>query len=560
MRWSNFISILAFIVLLVIPVTANAVEFEISDVQIDVYLKENGHVDVVEKHTYDFDGKFNGISREISPKKGSSIDRFEAYENGKLLKVEKKGQLYKVYRSGKNETVRFELHYQIGNGVEKYEDGAQFYWPFFDKRNETDYGKLKISVHPPAKAMDVDYLGYDAAYGKGVLEADGVVVFDFGKVPDSTNGDIRVIYEPSLFSSINAEKGTIRDALKADKEKIEEDRTAFLTAQKSMGKVGSYSIIAFVAFLFGLLVYMVMKRKDNREMVHSLMEDGFIPKETLSMPATIYYTHPSGLGPEVMSASLLDLIRKGYVKQVTDESFGLLHTSGVNNHEAALIDLLFNEVGDGEQFTLEDLKTYTKDEENHESYSNTLHTWKTAILQEVKDAQLYEEKIGLRWSAGLLSIALIPVIVQLGRYEVYLSMAILIGLALVGLCIAFFYKPRNLKGLQIKEEWKRFRKHFEQVSAEEWERLPVDDKYRAYIYGIGVKDGKLEKLYNEFERAEQRSDRKNDHYYAAYNPMFMTQTFATANNDASPSSSGSSTSISSGGGGVGGGGGGSGAF
>lgn len=559
MKWHKLISIWVFLMLFMIPVTAYAVDFEISDVQIDVHLKADGNADVIEKHTYEFDSKFNGITREIFPKSGSSITRFEAYENGKPLKVEKEKELYKVHRSGKKEAVLFELHYQIINGVEKYEDGAQFYWPFFDKRNEAAYGDMKITVHPPDKATDVDYLGYDAAYEKGSLAAEGVVVFDLGEVPDGVNGDIRVIYEPSLFPNAEMKKGTVRDALKADERKIEEDRALFLAKQQDMKNVGSYTLPGFAAVLLGILLYIFMKRKGTKTAAQSLLEDHFVPTETLSMPATIYYTNPYGIGPELMSAALLDLIRKGYVKQVSEEAFELVDGSRTNEHEAALIDLLFSKVGNGNQFTIEGLKTYTENEENHEAYGNGLALWKNAVAKEVKDAGFKDKSVGLRWWTGLLSIAIIPIIVQLGRYEVYPSMAILIVLVLIGLSTALFYSPRNLQGFRVKEEWQRFRKRFEQASAAEWNELPVDDKYRGYIYGIGVKEGKLEQLYDEFKNAERRSERSSDTYSIYYNPIFMTQSFTMADTNAAVSTSSSSTSSSSGGG-VGGGGGGSGAF
>ena len=47
----------------------------------DAFLQENGNVDVKETHTYDFIGEFNGITREIIPKKGTSITGFKATEN-----------------------------------------------------------------------------------------------------------------------------------------------------------------------------------------------------------------------------------------------------------------------------------------------------------------------------------------------------------------------------------------------------------------------------------------------------------------------------------------------
>src|SRR5690606_17568713 len=117
---------------------ALAVEYSISEVVIDAQVNSDGTVSVVEHHIYEFEDDFNGITREIVPKEGSSIQKFSGYENGQELEVEREGDLYKVFRAGDDETVSFELRYEIQDAVDKFEDGAEFYWPFFDDRNESD--------------------------------------------------------------------------------------------------------------------------------------------------------------------------------------------------------------------------------------------------------------------------------------------------------------------------------------------------------------------------------------------------------------------------------------
>ncbi|MBP3950154.1 DUF2207 domain-containing protein [Bacillus suaedae] len=39
--------------------------------------------------------------------------------------------------------------YLIEDGVTAYADVAEFYWPFFDDRNDSSYEQLTITVHPP---------------------------------------------------------------------------------------------------------------------------------------------------------------------------------------------------------------------------------------------------------------------------------------------------------------------------------------------------------------------------------------------------------------------------
>jgi hypothetical protein len=60
-------------ILFLFPSQSLAVEYSITDVKMDAFLQENGNVDVKETHTYYFVGEFNGITREIIPKKGGQI-------------------------------------------------------------------------------------------------------------------------------------------------------------------------------------------------------------------------------------------------------------------------------------------------------------------------------------------------------------------------------------------------------------------------------------------------------------------------------------------------------
>lgn len=562
MKIRSVLSFMLLIVLLFMPIhSVLAVDFDVSHVQIDAYLTEDGDANVVEKHTYHFDSDFNGVTREIYPKKGSSIVDFEAYENDNSLRVEQEENLYKVYRSGEDEAIEFTFQYTITETVEKYEDGTQFYFSFFSERNETDYGDMTIRIHPPKDASEVDYLGYGAAYETGTLAQDGSVTFSLGAVEKRTDIDVRVVYESSLFPNMAAIGGNIRHELMEDQQVIQEEQAAYMKTQNDMQTVGKYTIPSVLALLLGVFSYMFRKRKQTKELAQGEKDAQFVPTEKLSMPAVIQYTNPFGQGPEMISAALLDLIRQGYVKQLTDTSFELIDRMGANEHESALIDLLFVRIGDGEKFSFTDLEAYTKDSKNHQGYGNGLMNWKNGVRREMKDAKLYASSASFRLLIGLVSLALIPIIIQLGRYGFYTFMTVLIVIAVIGLVTAIIYTPRSVKGFVIYEEWMALRERMENVSVDEWEKLPVDDKYRAYIYGIGVKDAELQDMYEEFERAESRTATYHDTNHTVYNPIFATQSFHTANTNASVSADGSSTSSSSaGGGGVGGSGGGSGAF
>lgn len=318
---------LLFIMTALFPTSVFAVDFSIPEVRIDAFLGPDGDVKVVEHHTYDFNGEFNGIIRELYAKKKAAINSFEAFENGKPLKVEMNNGEYRVHRKGKDETILIELRYNILNGIEKYEDGAQFYWPFFDNRNESDYGNMLITIHPPDAAKNVHFLGYDSAYGTGSIESAGVVSFDLGGVYSGNNGDIRVIYEPTLFPDVVERNGMILDELVADENRMAEEIEVFSAKHEQTMKYGNVGMaIAMLAVLGLFTTIITRKRIAKRGALYQLTYDDFlVPVERMSMPATIYYTNGKYFTPVMMAAALLDLVRKGHVLQESDKEFKLMN-------------------------------------------------------------------------------------------------------------------------------------------------------------------------------------------------------------------------------------------
>jgi uncharacterized membrane protein len=195
----NAILLFTLSLYLLFPLQGRAVDFSIPHVEMEAFLREDGHVSVKETYTYLFDGSFNGITRELIPKEGTKISGLQASEDGKPLSIEEEDGLYKLYRQGADEDLTVELTYTIENGVSVYSDAAEFYWPFFDDRNESTYENLVVKIHPPKETDDVIAFGYDEAFKKEQILNDGSVLFNFGKVPAGENGDIRVAYDAALF-------------------------------------------------------------------------------------------------------------------------------------------------------------------------------------------------------------------------------------------------------------------------------------------------------------------------------------------------------------------------
>ncbi|RDW15184.1 hypothetical protein CWR48_19325 [Oceanobacillus arenosus] len=561
MKKSAGLFVIALFTILMFPLHALAVDFTINETKIDAYLGENGNVQVKETHTYEFDRKFNGITRSILPKDGTSITDFKAAENGAPLEVELEDETYKIFRGGNDETVTIELSYLIHHGVEVYADMAQFYWPFFDSNNENDYENLTVSIHPPQPTTDVIAYGFDAAYGAETIQNNGVVTFRMGLVDSGKNGDIRVAYNHALFSAAAVSQNKpIRDELIREQQKLADKQKNFLSRQESLGKIAPYVTGGFALLLLLLLVYGWRKRQTAKLEAERLYNrNSIVPKEVMSMPATIYYFrgYMSEFN-EMLTTGMMDLVRKGNIEALENETYHLVDSNTDVKHEAQLIHLLFKKIGKNGLFSFELLKKYLKVTVNQMTFNNDLNIYRKAIIEEVDSHHLFDKQVKLRLGTGFISLLLIPLMIMFGIHQLFMWLFICLILMFSLLLFSFLFKPRTGKGLLIKHQWQQFRGNFTGMKSNSWYTLPKADKERALIFSTGLKDQKLTEKSKTF--AEMDAVASDD---TSYNLLLLLSLFTIANTNfgsATEISAQSSNTTSYTGTGVGGGGGGSGAF
>ncbi|QHJ70633.1 DUF2207 domain-containing protein [Planococcus halotolerans] len=546
--------LLAFVLVLLIPTQALAVDFEITEVQIDAQLNEDGTVDVTENFIYQFEDDFEGITRGLIEQTGTTIENFSATENDNPLKVEMDDGVYKIYRAGEDdETIQVELTYQIVGAIEKFEDGAQFYWSFVDESNESEYGDMTISVLPPAESNSTAALGYDEAYNTEMITNEGAAIFELEYVPDGENVTVRAIFEPELFPALTAQDGTIRDDLAADREQLENEAAIFAQNQQTAKNIGIPSIAIAGALLLAGILLAWMRSAQRKRKINNYPYEFFVPKESMSIPALLHFTNSIYLSPNTISAAIMELMRKGNVQQLSEDHFELISRKTDHAHEETLIGLLFNQIGDGREFTLEQVEEYAKNEDNHADYNQAIDKWNKEVSAEVKAKDFHEKHPALRWAAGVMSVLFIGLAIYTGIYEIFPWMAVSIVLAMLALGFAIGYSPITFEGHEVRRNWRKLKTAMEELPAEQWNRLTKDEKQRAYAYLLGSDQKTAERKAAVFTSAESQMDGSS----FVMNPIFMTAIFVSAGTTTSASASGG---VAGSGTGVGGGGGGSGAF
>lgn len=554
--------VIAVMIVLLIPIHTLAVDLTINETTIDAYLQEDGSVQVTELHTYEFDGEFNGITRSLIPKTGTTITNFEATENGDALEVEQEDELFRVYRGGEDEVITIELSYLIHQGVDVYEDMAQFYWPFFDSGNESDYEHMTITVYPPEATNDVLAYGSDEAYETEKIRDDGSVVFAMGFVNSGKDGNIRVAYDSALFPSVTLRSNeTIREEIIDDQQAIAEDKVNYQNRQETINNIAALPVGIFGSFLIGLLLFAWRKKHTtDYEADRIYHSTSIVPKGIMSMPATIYfyrnYLLDHGL---LLTIGMMDLVRKGNIEAKEDETYRYIDSRTERRHEDLLLDLLFNKVEKSDTFTFEQLKDYTT--ANQSSFSLAIHDYQKEMLDEINSHNLYDKHKKLRWTTALLSLLLIPLMILFGIFQLFMWLFISLGIMIALLVFAIGFNPKTPEGKMIKKRWKQLEEEFGELEKANWESLTSDDKERALLFSAGLLNKKLKEKNKAFIDSY---DNTQDNTAFTLLMLFTLSTTANTNfgeaTQVSASSSSSGSSFTGTGTGVGGGGGGSGGF
>lgn len=558
-----WLSVFMLGLLIVFPIQALAEDFTIKDFKIDAQLETDGNVQVKELLTYEFEGAFNGITRDLFPKEGSKISNLHAEENGKPLKIEGKNGNYKIHRKAKDETVAIELTYTIVGGVEKYADMAQFYWPFFDDRNETDFENAVITVRPPETTDDVIAMGYNAARGTVVMDEEGMVVFHLGEVSAGTNADVRVGVDEALFP------GAGRTSDQNIRPELEKEQASLAAAQARYDKMHTLSgeVAPFIlggAVLLLLLIGVSVMRTENKRREKAAMdypEAYFVPEAIMSLPSTVRYTVPHVESTQVQTTAFLDLLRKGYIERDGEDSFRVISRNTEYEHERLLIEWLFDGFGDGETFSYNNLDVLQGDklsvQQEVTKYNTLQSAWEKSIREELGQNELKGGAKGIRILAIIAGFLLIAPMIVFGIYNQPMWLLFLIFPSLILVLFGFLYAPKTVKGLGIHYQWDAFRKRLPDVTESDLNDQLDDEQKRAVIYGIGTKTLDEKKMVSS-ESTYERGYVPPVMYYFPIGTLAYTQ--LNRADSAVAASTPSSSSVSGGGGGVGGGGGGAGAF
>lgn len=546
--------ILLIFIIPIFNVEASDGYYEVDEFNITVDILENGDAVIMEEITYDFDGNFNGILRDIDYDLTSGIKNITVgvLENGSITSFSESGgsgaYVYerddtgslaklKIYEKSRNESKTFYIGYTLVNVAEKYNDIATFNRKIIDDGWDIPLNNITITITIPEGATKEDLKVY--AHGPLTGESEIVdnrtfrftvpsvggnfvetlAIFPPELIPDSTN----VFAQDELPSILENEQQLADEANERREEAIrelEEERQREERERTSRPIFG-----AGIAAALGTIIFMF--RKFTKELEPEFMGDYYRELPEDYSPAVMSYLLSKGrTTDDDIMATILDLARKkvirltpirtesGRIFKKEEDTFELtwLNKEKLDTllpHEKFLATWFLDEIGDGRSLVIDDLETIMKKQKAALQFKKDYDYFKvkvkdTAEKQGFFTANTLEGAKIFVLLAALFILAGIFGIFFFGSF-IAIGLAVLGGVLLMGLLSLNFIRKYTRRGVEHKAMWEAFRKFlkdFSNLKEAEIPSLVIWEHYLVYATSLGVAEEVIDQLPKVFNEAE----------------------------------------------------------
>ena len=471
--------VLAGIVLALIfaPSVAFARSYTVDAVTISSSVDTSGNLWVIERRTYVFDGAFNGIKwtvprgtfegREIEPQvyaisveaKGETTEIFLAENLSSSFEFEHEdsGDVITINWPAEDETVTFQVEYELTNLVSRWSDVAELYWQYVPAApGGATWNNITFTVSLPVPEGETIVAGENVrAWGHGPLNgevsvAENGVAFTCPLVEDADCLEARVVFPeswvPDAEQASEAKLDTILEeeaawANEANSQRLRDRLTAF-------GIPGALCVLGIGSVVFERIRARLRSRKSATP---TFTEEYLRDVPNNDHPVVWGQLMNEGiLGSDCFAATLLRLADQGCVRldAVRDgagkNDWRISHTKkgvGSDTIDNAAYKLLFKVVpealrkdGNDPSVLISEINEAAKEEPS--AYSGAYSAWDTASREAYK-AKKYEKRTSRQDDlvVGMVGIADVALIVVLGFTGVFLGAPA--WLIVIGIIVCF---------------------------------------------------------------------------------------------------------------------------
>ena len=346
--------------------------FEELEVRVEAQLLPDGSMAVKETHTLKFNGEFSRYRRQI-PHKG--------FGNMQVIRVSESAQEYQrlqtvsgrpagkytfgrgreagsdvfnieMYFQAKDEKRSFIIEYLVLDVVRVHADVAELYWQFLGKNRSvaTDFMTVTLQIPAGAAPDQVRVWGHGPVRGDVKKLSATQLRWETTDLPKDRFLEGRVVFPPSLTPQAKVlTRKTALQAILAEEQRWAEQREAEHRAARYI------MLVSIVFAILGCAVAWFLFNRYGRKFKGLVEVEYYRELPGNYSPAETGYLCEIGkLKPQAISATFMDLARRGYIRMepsTTPETKDILvrqlkpFGEELRVHERMLLDFFFNQVG-----------------------------------------------------------------------------------------------------------------------------------------------------------------------------------------------------------------------
>lgn len=466
------------------------------------------------------------------------------------------GVSLKMFNETKKDITYFYIEYLVGNVVVVHDDVAEVYYNFIGNDFDDEIKSYKLRVTLPFETREETLVwahgpmdGNVSLIGKYngnnyfitesnnekllelknenekiVVDKDEDIIFygaylNIDNLKANTPVDLRMVFSKDLLMVdhpyLKKSNVSALDIIIS----IEKERALEINYKRELARKRIFITYIFTGiYLLGLLIFsFYIYFKHDKEKKSSFKDEyyrDFIDDYDVTVIDYLFNRKISG---RAFSTSILNMIYKKNIsfEKVSDKDYIFTKVSEEDLSEAEMIimNIIFDEAGEGNKTSLSHIKNYAKMVKGTTSpFYNKYTIWKNKVTNMSKNENFFEDKSIIKVFGIIYSVLCLKVVFLHALYGIFNFLTFsLIVLTTIFLIYVITFSKRTTKGVEHYTKWKAFKRFLLDFGRFDLKELPdihLWERYLVYANILGVAS-KLEKLmkvkFNEF-----KIDKNND--------------------------------------------------
>ena len=558
--------------------------YSITQAFIDLTVESNGLLHVEEQYDYSFDGKFNGVYRDIPLKSGESIDNIQVSAIGAypVLKQSDDGgyKHLKIYlysdaahtKGIRDCDVSVFISYDMKNVVTLFNDVGALQYKLWGEEWDVGVGKITATVKLPGEDENTYYLNPEDYDKSSSLNGDTITA-ETTSIPKGELYELLVMMPLDDFSDATNAKHVNENG----KDMIIKNHEDSINGRNFWN--ATYLILGLLSVLSPIgAIFTYFKWGREPKVSYDGIYERDLPTDDPPEVINALVENKSNIGTpnmEGFEASIMNLINKKVLKLSTRENsdtmtndliikFNEDENIKVSRSEKIVLKTLSRFAQDS-VLNLSELESKLSSDSDAKWFMEQYEKWEESVKKKIDLAYYFDDAGSTAISFIAIGGIIFGIIIAVLGFLTNLSngfYSLVGGIFLIVFSVALLFLDEDIFGRWTENgrvfylKWNNLRKFLEDnslINEHPPESIVVWNKYLVYGTALGVADSVYEAMKLQVPNISEYDDSVfMYHHYGGY--YMMHHAFSTGQSAANPSSD--SGSFGGFGGGSGGGGGG----